>query len=175
MSSASSSSTRNPPQKQYTPPSDSPSNAATPRTGSALSDGKDDDDGDLEVHGEDDYELQPLKRRVEKSRGNDDEHDDSGQEDGDEDSNGGDEVLYAADEPSEPDSPGQLRTPPRMRRAQKREFLYTRKEERAVVKKLDRYLVGGLALLYMLRYGARQALRMQLLMQGILQLSGSKQ
>ncbi|KAF8248535.1 MFS general substrate transporter [Wilcoxina mikolae CBS 423.85] len=37
-------------------------------------------------------------------------------------------------------------------RRRRKEFLYTRQEERAVIRKLDKYLVGGLAVLYMLSF-----------------------
>ncbi|KAA8895619.1 major facilitator superfamily domain-containing protein [Sphaerosporella brunnea] len=67
-----------------------------------------------------------------------------------EDSGGDGEVLYAVDDEHD------LRSPPRSqrrrRRRRRREFLYTRAEERAVVRKLDKYLVGGLAVLYMLSF-----------------------
>lgn len=135
MSSSSSSSTRTATQHQYTPPSESPIYAATPRTASAAS------NEDLDIHG-DAYELQPLKAQDAEEEGGKSR----GYDYDDDDDSAGDEVLYAVDEPDSP-----MMTPTRRRRAQRREFLYTRVEERAVVKKLDRYLVGGLGVLYMLR------------------------
>lgn len=72
--------------------------------------------------------------------------DDAG--DGEDDYSGADEVLYAVDDG--PDPPERSHSS-RRRRIRRREFLYTRAEERAVVRKLDKYLVGGLAVLYMLR------------------------
>jgi hypothetical protein len=103
-----------------------------------------DSDSDLDVHpalddDEDGYELRPMKV---KGAAEDEDEKLLGAEEG-EDFTGEDEVLYAVDDESG------FRTPPR--RSRRREFLYTRAEERTVVRKLDKYLVGGLAVLYMLR------------------------
>jgi hypothetical protein len=115
---------------------------------------EDDTDSNSDMHqtpdDEEGYELQPMKAKG----GTDDEDDEDnegekllgGGEEEEEDYAGEDEVLYAVDEPDDV----VLGSPVRPRR-RRREFLYTRAEERAVVRKLDKYLVGGLAVLYMLR------------------------
>jgi hypothetical protein len=107
-----------------------------------------DSDSDLNAHlapddDEDGYELRPMKM---KGATEDEDQKLLGAE-AEDDHAGDDEVLYEVDDESG------FRTPPR--RSRKREFLYTRAEERAVVRKLDKYLVGGLAVLYMLRYADR--------------------
>jgi len=141
------SSAHTPRQSQFTPLSQSPVRVVTPHS---MDDSSSEHEG-IDVHSpgeaEEGYEMRPLKARGkgEEMLGGKPKHD----EDDDEgDYSGGDEVLYAID-----DDPDPLSRSPR-RRMRRREFLYTRAEERAVVRKLDKYLVGGLAVLYMLRYAA---------------------
>lgn len=78
------------------------------------------------------------------------------QESDDDDGEGfkvGEQTLYDASNSSEDD--GQVRWRRRRRTEANRGLLYTKKEEQAVVKRLDVWLVGSLAVLYMLRYVRR--------------------
>ncbi|KAI5849188.1 major facilitator superfamily domain-containing protein [Tricharina praecox] len=111
--------------------------------------------GGEDEEGEEGYEMRPLQSRGAEGEGEEllggKTQDDEGDDDDDDagDYSGGDEVLYAIDEGPDGHEPP-LRSP--RRRMRRREFLYTRAEERAVVRKLDKYLVGGLAVLYMLSF-----------------------
>lgn len=136
------------------PQSESPVFIATPRT---LSD-PDSDPDDLEVgrradNGDDKYELQQLgiKRA---------DYGDEAREDGrllseksDDDGDDDDEVIFKVDSDADDNLVKSTRKgAQRQRRQRMKGFLYSRQEERAVVRKLDKYVVGGLAVLYMLRY-----------------------
>jgi hypothetical protein len=124
--------------------SESPVFVTPPRSGSESDSGS-----DIYIYPErrnegEGYELQPLKGPPNESEGGN-----LLGENSDDDStvfNDGDEVLYMIDGPGDVT----LRNP-RTRGAAK-EFLYTKEEERSVVRKLDKYLVSGLAILYMLSF-----------------------
>lgn len=123
---------------------DSPVFVPSPRIISASE--HSDDDGDNRAQEEDGYELKELGRKTADNAEDDSEDDRLLSEKSDDGRTSG-EVLYAADSGDEGSSIRSRRKP--MKRP---EFLYTREEERTVVRKLDKYLVGGLAVLYMLRY-----------------------
>ncbi|TGZ80852.1 MFS general substrate transporter [Ascodesmis nigricans] len=136
---SSSSSSPNAP-KRYTPPSETPTSPVSPVS---------DDD----LPSEDGFELRQLSRRNDDSgaRSNESGHllkDDGGSEDH---SGGEEEVLYDAfgEEGARRPSTGRRR---RHGRDGKGFFNYSLKDEKKVVRKLDRYLVGSLALLYMLSF-----------------------
>lgn len=138
------------------PQSESPF-IATPRT---VSD-PDSDSDDLEVHaigggddndGGDKYELQQLA--IKRA-----DYGDEASEDGrllsekSDDDGADDEVIFKVDSDADDNIVESARRRVRRQRRRRRtDFLYTRQEERAVVRKLDKHVVGGMAVLYMLRY-----------------------
>lgn len=118
--------------------------------------------------GEQGYELRSLSRSGRVGSGGDggagdDDDDDGAGHDGagehgaliaqsrDSDEDEGDVVYDAFRESDEEDS-AQLRRRRRRLRGRRKEFLYTREEERKVIRKFDFNLVGFLALLYMLSF-----------------------
>lgn len=114
---------------------------------------------------QDGYELRslPQPERVAGVDGGDDAgQDDAGEhgtlipQDRDSDEDEGDVVYDAFRESDEEDS-SQLRRRRRRLRGRK-EFLYTRKEERKVIRKFDLNLVGFLAFLYMLSFLDRSSM-----------------
>ncbi|KAF8539367.1 major facilitator superfamily domain-containing protein [Trichophaea hybrida] len=144
MSDSSSAPTRKSPQTE------SPVYIATPRT---VSDDSDCHDLDVQEDRDDNegegYELRSLGMKIV-----DNEHNDNGERgqllgEKSDDEIGGDEVLYTIDGH---DDDVELKSPIMKSRRRRKEFLYTRQEERAVIRKLDKYLVGGLAVLYMLSF-----------------------
>jgi len=122
--------------------SESPVFVTTPRSGSESDSGSDIYIYPEHRNEEEGYELRPLKGPPNELEGGN-----LLGENSDDDStvfNDGDEVLYMIDGPDDVT----LRT----RGVRRKEFLYTKEEERSVVRKLDKYLVGGLAILYMLSF-----------------------
>lgn len=107
------------------------------------------------------YELRSLSRsgHVAGVGGGDDAiQDDAGEhgaliaraaQDSDEDEG---DVVYDAFRESDEENSLQLRRRRRRLRGRRKEFLYTREEEKAVTRKFDWNLVGFLALLYMLSF-----------------------
>jgi hypothetical protein len=98
-------------------------------------------------HDSDAYELRPLGKGQQDGPGDKDDEEGpllgSGDEDEDEHHV---EVMYdAGGGPS-------VSAQTHRRGRRKEQFLYTRAEERAVVRRMDRFLVVGLALLYMLSF-----------------------
>lgn len=139
MLSSSSSSSPNAP-KRHTPPSDTP---LSPSSSIAS-------DSDLAVHtAEEGFELRTLPRREERAAADNERGRLLDGAESDEDPGAEEEVLYDAFSDEE------IRRPRRGRhgRVGTGHFDYTPAEERKVIRKLDRYLVGSLAVLYMLRYG----------------------
>jgi len=136
---------------RQSPETESPVYVATPRTGSDDSDRRDRDVHTIRGNkDEGGYKLRPL--RVKGADYGDDIE--GGQLLGEksDDENERDEVLYAI---KGPEDDVELRSPVLRSLRRRTEFLYTCQEEKAVVRKLDKYLVGGLAVLYMLRWESR--------------------
>ncbi|KAI5812936.1 major facilitator superfamily domain-containing protein [Pyronema omphalodes] len=126
------------------PQADSPVFVPSPRIISASE--HSDDDGDNRAQEEEGYELKKLERKTADNVEGDSEDDRLLSEKSDDGRTSG-EVLYAADSSDAESSIRSRRKP--MKRP---EFLYTREDERTVVRKLDKYLIGGLAVLYMLSF-----------------------
>lgn len=129
--------------KQLTPTSDCP-----PRSPDSIG-----SDEDLDVHPpEDGFELRQLPQQDHSNKAADNERGRllaSGDGSDDEIEGDEEEVLYDAFGEGDGSGRGQRRT----RRATSgslKEMLFTPTEERVIVRKLDRYLVGSLAVLYML-------------------------
>lgn len=106
----------------------------------------------------DGYELRSLSRSERAGGGDDDAIQDDAGEHGtliargrDSDEDEGDVVYDAFRESDEEDS-SQLRRRRRRLRGRRKEFLYTREEEKKVIRKFDWNLAGFLALLYMLSF-----------------------
>lgn len=120
-----------------------------------------DSDSNSRFTGEPDgYELRSLSRsgRVAGVGGGDDAiQDDAGEhgaliaraQDSDEDEG---DVVYDAFRESDEENSLQLRRRRRRLRGRRKEFLYTREEEKKVIRKFDWNLVGFLAFLYMLSF-----------------------
>lgn len=144
MSSSTSSSPNAP--RRHTPPSETPLSPASIAS-----------DDDLAVHtAEDGFELRPLPRRDDDA-GENERGRLLGNGDGSDEDTAEDEVLY--------DAFGDGGTGRRRHGQTQRKGIldYSLEEERKVVKKLDRWLVGCLGVLYMLRYvggGRMAAMRM---------------
>lgn len=116
---------------------------------------------------QDGYELRSLSRpgRVGGGGGGDGDagQDDTGEHgaliargrDSDEDER---DVVYDAFRESDEEDSAQLRRRRRRLRGRRKEFLYTKEEEKKVIRKFDWNLVGFLALLYMLSFLDRSSM-----------------
>lgn len=147
-----------PPETSYQADDDEDTSLRTPES---------DSDSNSGFTGEQDgYELRSLSRPGRMGGGGDGDaagQDDTGEHgaliaqgrDSDEDDG---DVVYDAFRESDEEDSAQLRRRRRRLRGRRKEFLYTKEEEKKVIRKFDWNLVGFLALLYMLSFLDRSSM-----------------